>query len=111
MVLNDVARKAGEGYVLPAKGAILTDSSYVRGCLADGWEAKGPNAPLVQTLQSLLRDSPIPWDIMITGIPGHAGVLGNEAADGAATRGARASRAGRGLADLDFRIRNCSVLS
>ena len=35
MVLNDVAR-ARRGYALPAKGAILTDSSYVRGCLADG---------------------------------------------------------------------------
>ena len=108
MVLNDVARKARRGYALPAKGAILTDSSYVRGCLADGWEAKGPNAPLVQALQALLRDSPIHWDI--TWIPGHAGVLGNEAADGAATRGARASRAGRGLSDLDLRIRNCSFL-
>ena len=109
MVFNDVERKAGQGYVLPAKGAILTDSSNVRGCLADGWEAKGPNAPLVQALQTLLRDSPIPLDI--TWIPGHAGVLGNEAADGAATRGARTSRAGRGLANLDFRIRNCSFLT
>ena len=50
MVLNDVAREARRGYGLPTKGAILTDSSYVRGCLADGWEAKGPNAPLVQAL-------------------------------------------------------------
>ena len=83
MVLNDVARKARRGYALLAKGAILTDSSYVRGCLADGWEAKGLIAPLVQALQSLLRDSPIHWDI--TWIPGHAGV-GNAAADGAATR-------------------------
>ena len=83
MVLNEVARKAQRGYALPAKGAILTDSSYFRGCLADGWEAKGPNAPLVQALQTLLRDSPIHWDI--TWIPGHAGVLGNEIGDGAAT--------------------------
>ena len=74
------------------------------GCLADGWEAKGLNAPLVKALQSLLRDSPIHWDI--TWIPGHAGVLGNEAPDGAASRGARASRAGRALSDLDLRIRN-----
>ena len=82
MVLNDVARKVRRGYGLQAKGAILTDSSYVRGCLADGWEAKGPNAPLVQALQALLRDNSIDWDI--TWIPGHAGVLVNEAADGAA---------------------------
>ena len=64
MVLNDVARKARRGYALPAKGAILTDSSYARGCLADGWEAKGLNAQLVQALQPLLRDSPIHRDII-----------------------------------------------
>ena len=108
MVLTDVARKARSGYVLPAKGAILTDSSYVRGCLVGGWEAKGPNGPLVLALLALLRDSPIHWDIIW--IPGHAGVPGNEAADGAATRGARASRAGRGLSDLDHRLNNCSFL-
>ena len=50
MVRNDVAQKERRGYALPVKGAILTDSSYVRGCLADGWEVKGPNAPLVQAL-------------------------------------------------------------
>ena len=44
---------------LPAKGAVLTDTSYVRVCLADGREAKGPNAPLVQALQTLLRVRPI----------------------------------------------------
>ena len=41
----------------------MTDSSYIRGCLADGWEAKGLDAPLMQALQLLLRDSPIHWDI------------------------------------------------
>ena len=41
---NDVARKVQRGYALPAKGAFLTYSSYVRGCLADGYEAKGINA-------------------------------------------------------------------
>ena len=106
MVLTDVARKARSGYVLPAKGAILTDSSYVRGCLVGVWEAKGPNGPLVLALVALFRDSPIHWDIIW--IPGHAGVPGNEAADGAATLGARASRAGRGLSDLDHRLNNCS---
>jgi hypothetical protein len=47
MVLNDVALKVRGGYAPPATGVILTDSSYVCGCLTDGWEAKGPNAPLV----------------------------------------------------------------
>ena len=35
---------------------------------------------------------------------------GNEAADGAATRGARASSAGRGLTDLVNRIENNSYI-
>ena len=66
---------------------------------------------MMQALQLLLRDSPIHWDV--TWIPVQAGVLGNVAADGAATRGARASREGRGLADLvlDLRIRNCSIVT
>ena len=36
----------------------------------------------------------------------YVGVPGNKAADGAATRGARASGAGRGLTDLVNRIEN-----
>ena len=59
MVLTDVAQKARDGYGLPAQGVILNDSSYVCGCLVDGCNAKGPNAPLVEALLALLRASAI----------------------------------------------------
>ena len=85
----------------PAYSATLTSAYLINKVML------GPNALLVLALQALLRNSPIHLDI--TWI--HAGVLGNEAADGAATRGARASRAGRGLSDFDLRIRNYSFLT
>ena len=68
MVLADVAQKARDGYELPAQGVILTDSSDVYGCLVDGWNAKGPNALLVKALLALLRDSPIYWTIIWSGV-------------------------------------------
>ena len=64
MVLTDVAQKARDGYELPAQGVNLTDSSYVCGCLVDGWNAKGPTAPLVKALLAHLRASPIHWTIL-----------------------------------------------
>ena len=104
LILTDVAQKARDGYELPAQGVILTDSSYVCGCLVDGRNAKGPNAPLVNALLAPLRASPIHWTIIW--ILGHVGVPGSETADGAATRGARASGAGRGLTYLVNCIEN-----
>ena len=59
MDLTDMARKARDGYELPAKCVNLIDSSYVCGCLVDGWNSKGPKAPLVKALLALLRASPI----------------------------------------------------
>ena len=60
MVLTDLARKARDGSELPAQGVILTDNSYVCGFLVDRrLERDRPNAPLVQALLALLRDSPI----------------------------------------------------
>ena len=79
MVLTNVARRGTATSSRRTCSVILTDSSYVCGCLVDGWNAKGPNGPLVQALLPLLRESPIHWTI--AWIPGHAGVSENEAVD------------------------------
>ena len=87
-----------------ASDIILTDSKYAKGCLAEDWDAKGANAPLVAGLRALLAASPVTWTS--EWIPGHADVAGNDAADAAAVRGAKRSAASRGLTELDARIVN-----
>ena len=102
--VEDLATKALAGYDPPAHDAILTDSKYAKGCLREGWDAKGANAPLVEGLRALLEASPVSWTI--DWIPGHAGVAGNNAADAAAGRGEKRSAASRGLIELENRIVN-----
>ena len=107
MVLEDLATKALAGYDPPAHGTILTDSKYAKGCLGEGWDAKGANAPLVEGL-ALLEASPVSWTI--DWVPGHADVAGNDAADAAAVRGAERSAASRGLIGLEHRRVNNNYL-
>lgn len=63
--------------------ALLTDSKYAIGVLSQGWKAKA-NAELIADLKLRLRERPA---LRMFWVAGHAGVEGNEAADGLANRG------------------------
>ena len=83
---------------------IITDSLYSLGCLTKNWKATGQlNAAVIAAIRKRLSASTIQWHI--NWVPGHAGVEGNEVADGAAGRGAERSRRGKGITDLLQRAR------
>ena len=82
------------------KGVIFTDSAYAIGCLLKGWNSTAYPL-LVDTIRSLLKDSPISWQLVW--IPAHAGVDDNERADAIARRAATGSKAGRTL-DVEANI-------
>ena len=82
---------------------IVTDSQYSIGCLTLGWKAKNAlNTALVTAIKAMLATSRRIWHI--SWVPGHAGVDGNEVADGAAGRGAERSRRFKGDRNLHRRI-------
>ncbi len=81
-----------EGVPAEARVEVLTDSSYARGVLTQGWKAKA-NKELVAAVKDALGRRPqstVHW------VAGHAGVPDNERADQLATQGVEESRA-RGL--------------
>ena len=62
---------------------VLSDSSYARGVLTQGWKAKA-NVELIMGLRQRLKARPgarLEW------VAGHAGITGNERADALATAG------------------------
>lgn len=63
--------------------ALLTDSSYAVGVLSKGWKAKA-NTELIGEVRERLSKRP---GVVFFWVAGHAGVEGNEAADGLANRG------------------------
>jgi len=86
------------------KAYIITDSQYAIGCLLQGWTSRHTlNTTIVESIKRMMSTSTLNWHINWT--PGHAGVAGNEAADGAADRGALRSVRGEGLTDLQGRAR------
>ena len=63
--------------------ALLTDSKYVIGVLAQGWKAKA-NAELIGGLRTRLAERP---GLKLHWVAGHVGVGGNESADALANAG------------------------
>ncbi len=71
-----------------AQVEILTDSSYSRGVLTQGWKAKA-NRELIAAVKAALARRPratVHW------VAGHAGIADNERADALATLGVEESK-------------------
>ena len=100
MVLSAVQLRIDQGYRYPKLGFIFTDSEYAKGCINSHWNT-AINHDLVSALHHLLENSPIAWSLIW--VPGHADVAGNEAADRAAEKGAKASKRGNFI-DLATRL-------
>jgi len=62
---------------------LLSDSSYARGVLTQGWKAK-KNTELILELRAALKKRP---GVELQWVAGHAGIPGNERADALATAG------------------------
>jgi ribonuclease HI len=88
---------------------LISDSQYTIGCLTLGWKSKSPlNTEIISAIQRLFETSSFKWHI--NWVPGHAGVAGNEVADGEAGRGSHLSQQGLGLIGLTQRARDGNFL-
>ena len=83
-------RSDSRGRCPPKKLYLFIDNQYALNVSTGKWKAKA-HRPLVTNIHGLMSTLQLSSDLSIGWVPGHAGVDGNEEADGLAKQGAQAS--------------------
>ena len=83
-------RSDSRGRCPPKKLYLFTDNQYALNVSTSKWKAKA-HRPLITSIHKLISTLQLSSDLSIGWVPGHAGVDGNEEADGLAKQGAQAS--------------------
>lgn len=83
-------RSDSRGRCPPKKLYLFIDNQYALNVSTSKWKAKA-HRPLITSIHKLMSTLQLSSDLSIGWVPGHAGVDGNEEADGLAKQGAQAS--------------------